>query len=125
MADESLVIFGLREAEELEACCSLQEMTNSQLPLRTNNPSPPPNPSVPAQWCSGNGIISQRFVTSKPESEKIEIKIPIDLSEMSLGEAAFSTLMAEMENVNCISYFCSVLLAWWEVLMWCASAVPM
>lgn len=104
--------------------CSLQEMTNSQLSLRTNNPSPPPNPSVPAQRCSGNGLLSQNFVTSKHESENIGIKIPIDLSGMNLGEAAFSALGSEMENVNCASYLCSVLLAWWEVLMWCASAMP-
>lgn len=103
---------------------SLQEMTNSRLPLRANNPSPPPNPSVPAQRCSGNGLGSQRFVTSKHESEKIGIKIPVDLSEINLGEAASSTLMFAMENVHCTSYLCSVLLAWWEVPMWCVSTVP-
>lgn len=89
---------------------ALQEMTNSQFTLRTTNLPPPPNPSVTL-----NGVLVMALQVSIFWHLNINLKknkkFPIDLSEGNLGWSCFlSILVAEMENLNCTSYLCSVLL---------------
>lgn len=95
-----------------------------KLSAYTENNQPPSTPKsfCYAQRCSGNGIASQHFLSSKHEIFFLKIKFPI--VRRKLGRSCFlSILVAEIENLNCVSYLCSVLLlcgkCWCCVLQKC------